>query len=224
MKTHVLLIGSALLVATMADACGQFDWQQGWVVPPRDPRQRRLLKERAVLYAGPAARGFVESSEYGDDAALALSVCSQGVAVQLAAFHASGGLSRLPRKREFLRLIAQPGWQDSAALWAMQHANELADPWCMDLFLVSPAEFVLGMKRLPDHAPEVSRATPERAPEITRANLAPYYSDSSDPAYSGSVSARLAKQESLIVGAGLLVVLGLCAWWKHRRQACDLPA
>jgi hypothetical protein len=212
MKTR-LLLAAVLVVFSTANAKGQFDWQQGWVVPSRDPRQRRLLKERVVIYAGPAARGFVESREYGDDAALALSMCSQGVAVQLAAFHASGGLSRLPRKCDFLRLIAQPNCQDAVALWVMQHANELADS-AMDLFLAFPAEYVMGLSSLPHRIPEGGWTT-ETPANYSGPGAAPHY------VYG---NAGLSRQESLLLGAGVMAVLGVYIWRKRRRQYCDLPA
>ena len=209
-----LLLAAVLGVFPSADVEGQFDWQQGWVVPPKDPKQRRLLKERVVVYAGPAARGFVESREYGDDAALALSMCSQGVTVQLAAFHASGGFSHLPRRRDFLRLIAQPNCQDAVALWVMQHVNELADPASADMFLACPAEYVMGVSSLPRRIPESGWATETPA----------YYSGpGATPRYVYG-KAGLSKQESLMVGVGLLAALGVYIWRKRRRQYCDLPA
>jgi hypothetical protein len=214
MSARLFLAGFLAVVSTATDACGQYDWQQGWVVPSRDPRQRRLLKERVVLYAGPAARSFVESREYGDDAALALSMCSQGVAVQLAAFHASGGLSRLPRRRDFLRLIAQPNCQDVAAVFVMQHANELADPASAELFLASPAEYVMGQSSLPHSVPQGRWATETPA----------YYSaPGAAPRYMYG-NAGLSRQESLTLGAGLLAALGVYIWQKRRRQYRELPA
>jgi hypothetical protein len=214
MSARLFIAGLLAVVFTATDVCGQFDWQQGWVVPSRDPRQRRLLKERVVLYAGPAAKAFVESREYGDDAALALSMCSQGVAIQLAAFHASGGLSHLSRRRDLLRLIAQPNCQDAVASWVMQHANDLANPSCANLFLTSPAEYVMGLKSLPNRETEVGWVAQPPA----------YYTGSGVSTYPGYSSASLSKDESVALGTGLLIALGLYVWWKKRRQACELPA
>ncbi len=214
MKTRMLLAGLMLLLVTTADACGQYDWQQGWVVPPRDPRQRRLLKERAVLYAGPAAKAFVESREYGDDAALALSMCSQGVAAQLAAFHASGGFSHLSRRRDLLRLIAQPNCQDAVASWVMQHANELANPSCANLFLASPAGYVAGLNSLPNQETEAGWVAQTPA----------YYAGSGVSTYPSYSTTSLSKDESVALGTGLLIAVGVYLWRKRRRQACDLPA
>jgi hypothetical protein len=222
MNTRLLLAALVMIVLSQQDAYGQFDMQQGWVIPPRDPRQRRLLKERVVLYAGPAARGFVESREYGDVAALALSMCSQGVAVQWVAFHASGGFDTLPRKRDFLRVIAQPGCRDAVAVFVMQHANQMYDPNCAHEFLAYPLDYSLGQKQLPFTAAEKPSKCLETEEKTTR-------SDRPSKTQPRSVNSALpyvspADQRGYIAIAVVIGLLVFCLWMRRRRIARESPA
>jgi len=111
------------------------------------PRLRRAWREKAVAAVGPVARGFVEGPA-GDDAVAALLACSKPVAEELAVFYASGELGKLPRPRDLLRVIAQPGNGDEVALFAMHNARELADVEEFDAYLQSPLEYALGLKPL----------------------------------------------------------------------------
>jgi hypothetical protein len=205
MKTRWLLAGLAVFFLSPSGAHGQFTTHQPWVMPPVDPRERRLLRERAVLHAGPSARAFVES-EFGDDAALALLACFRNAAVQLAAFYVSGGFSTLPRQRDFLRVIAQPDCRDAVALWVVQHAAELADPDCADVFLVSPLEYSLGLKQLSAAAKE------KRGQRFVT------------PGPSKALVELPHDAKSLAWGAGLIGLIGLLVWRKHRQRARDSPA
>ena len=143
-----------------------------WVLPPVHPYERRQLRERAVLHAGPAARGLVESP-YGDEGALALLMCSPNTAAQLAAFHAAGNLGRLHRPRDLLLVIAQPNCRDGMALWVIGHAAELVDPDCCNAFLKAPFEYALGLKSLSQQRNPLSAtvAGPDRAPALNRQTL-----------------------------------------------------
>lgn len=205
MKTQVFLLGLVMIISLPSNSYGQFNGRQSWVLPPVDPRERRLLRERAVLYAGPAARGFVESLE-GDDAALALLTCSKSVAAQFALFHVSGGFGRLPRRQDYLRVIAQSNCRDPVALWVMQHANELYDQDSTDVFLASPLEFSLALKSLTTAA--IERRT-ERLSSSWPANTTVASRDST---------------KSLAWILGLIGLGGLVAWRMRHRFARDLPA
>jgi len=111
-----------------------------------DPRVRRAYREKAVAAFGPKIRDFVESQ--GEEGVAALFACTKPVAVKLAEFHTSGELANLPRPHDLLRVIAQPQHGDDVALWAIQHANELADADCFDAYLMSPLDYALGLKHL----------------------------------------------------------------------------
>ena len=121
--------------------------------PVLDARARRMRREMAVMYVGPIARDFVEGPD-GDDAVAAIAACSQPVAYKLCEFHASGGLDKLPRPRDFLRVIGAPNNGGDVALWGIQHANELEDVDNFDGFIQSPLEIALGLKPLSEGAAE----------------------------------------------------------------------
>jgi hypothetical protein len=205
MRTLFLLTGLMLLCPSPLDACGQYPAPPPWVMPPADPRERRLLRERAVRFAGPDARFFVESPEFGDDAALALLMCSRKTAIQLAAFYASGEFSTLPRQRDFLRVIAQPDCRDAVAFWVMQQYGQLADPDYADVFLSSPLEFSLGLKPLDAAVIERRQSQAATAP-------------------SGTTVGLVLNRKSLVWCAGLVGVIGLFLWRKHRQRILDTPA
>jgi hypothetical protein len=164
-----------------------------------------LLRERAVQYAGPAARAFVEVPEFGDDAALALLMCSKNAAVQFAAFYAEGGFGALPRQRDFLRVIAQPDGRDAVALWVMQHSDELADPDCADVFLAAPLEYALGLKPL-------DAAVIERRSQRFAA-----------PAPPGPTVGLPSDPKALAWVTGLVGVIGLLIWRRYRQRIRDSP-
>jgi hypothetical protein len=205
MRTLFLLVGLTLLCPSPPDACGQYPAPPPWVMPPADPRERRLLREKAARYAGPDARMFVESPEVGDYAALALLMCSRKTATQLAAFYASGEFSTLPRQRDFLRVIAQPDCRDVVALWVIQQSGQLADPDYADVFLASPLEFSLGLKPLDAAVIERRQILAAHAPSGTTAGLE-------------------INRKSLAWGSGLVGVIGLILWRKHRQRVLDAPA
>ncbi len=118
-----------------------------------DPRYRRHLREEAVDMVGPEAREFVESE--GDEAAAAIRACSKPVGMMLAAFYSSGEMSKLPRPRALLSVIAQPDNGSTVAFFAIRHAGELNDSDKFDAFLLEPLEYSLGLKQLATGAAEV---------------------------------------------------------------------
>jgi hypothetical protein len=123
------------------------------VKPPPDPRELRAKRERAVAAVGASGRDFVET--YGQDAVAAIFACSQSVALQLVTFHSSGGLAKLSRPRELLRVIGNPKHGDEVASWAIAHADELMVAEYLDAYLVDPLSYALALKKLEDGAAEV---------------------------------------------------------------------
>jgi hypothetical protein len=179
-----------------------------------DPRLRRAYREKAVAEVGPIARDFVET--WGDEAVIALFACSRPVAVMLAEFHASGGMAKFPRPRDLLCVIAQPGHGDDVAVWAMYHAGELADVDSYNAFLISPLDYALGLKKLSAGAAEVrayrgNQAAPAATPWATAAT--PSATAATPP------EALSGEDRRAIAGAGLLVLVGLVAWWRRRRAS-----
>ncbi len=140
-----LFVGSCLA----PDLCGQSLFNQQSVKPPTSAIDRRVLRERAVSYAGKAARPLVES-EYGDEASLALLRCSKKTVDRLIELHATGGLSRLWCPGELLLCIAEPTSGDKVCKYVIEHANELADRDCSEVFLARPLDFVLELEQLPE--------------------------------------------------------------------------
>ncbi len=126
-----------LVLLPPADAAGQF-YQNN-----QSAYQRRQVRERAVAWAGPESRAFVET---GDDAAFALLSCSPLGARKLVAFHDSGLLGRVHRPSDLLRIIALYG--DNALLFAIQRAEELRDRAKFDAFMAAPLDYSLGLKSL----------------------------------------------------------------------------
>jgi hypothetical protein len=157
-----------------------------------DPRIRRFKREQAVARVGSVSREFVE--KYGDDAVFALSPCQTPVAIKLAEFSNSGGLDKLPRPRDFLRLVAKHG--GDVATWGIEHAVELGDVDNFDAYLENPLEYAMNLKLLADGAAE-SRARRLNA-QVPAGN---------QPPFQMTVDLRT-------VGAiaGGLLLIGLLAW------------
>lgn len=208
MNSRVLLLaGLAIAFSPFPNVLAQGIGRQPGLRPALDPWARRLIRERAVLHAGPGARAFVESEAYGDEAALSLLMCSRMVSMQLASFHGHGGFELLHRPKELLHAIAQPSGRDAVAMWVMQHAGELTDPEYADVFLTSPLEFALGLRQL--HA-----AVMERHPAREEWSLLPY----------GRTVGQTAGIKPLVLLAGLIAIIGLLIWRKRRQLARDAPA
>jgi hypothetical protein len=160
-----------------------------------DPRLQRAQREQAVAAVGPVARDLVEM--HGADGVLALFACSQPVAVRLAQFHQSGELAKLPRPRDLLRVIAQPRHGDDVALWAIDHAGELADTDSFDAYLINPLEYALGLKPLAEGAAQARARRLHQASAPTEFLSREMSSD-----------AKLA----IALGLGLLIILALVLW------------
>jgi hypothetical protein len=202
-----ITLGSVMcfLVAAPADLFGQFNPYGNRFdpyAPGADPRMRRANRERAVATVGPIARDFVET--LGDEAVAAIFACSRPVAVKLAEFHSSGEIGKLPRPRDLLFVIAEPGHGDDVALWAIHHAGELADVDSFDAYLISPLEYALGLKQLETGAAEV------RARHRNQAAMA------TTPWAALSADQRLA----IAGGAGLLIMVGLLLWRRRKSSMC----
>jgi hypothetical protein len=133
------------IIARPATAIAQYGPYRQWQNPPNGPRAQREFRERAVAFAGPESRAFVESC---DEAARAIYFCTQIGAWRLVEFHNSGGLARLPRARDALRAIAQPGGGDDVVVFVVAHAEELKDIDCFDAFVSDPLTYAYGLKRL----------------------------------------------------------------------------
>lgn len=191
-----------LLAFPPANVLGQFPYGDGSTGyrTSADPRVRRAHREAAVAKVGPSARDFVETE--GDEAVAAIFACSKPVAVKLVEFYASGEMGKLPRPRELLLGIAQPGQGDDVALWAIQHAGELTDADSFDAFLISPLEYALGLKQLAAGASEV------RARRLSRVGAA---------RTSEAASLVGNRKLAIIGGAVLLSIVGLVQW---RRRGC----
>ncbi len=126
-----------LVLLAPVDAAGQFN-PNGL-----SAYQRRQIREKAVMWAGPESRAFVET---GDEAAVALLACSPLGARKLVAFHESGLLGKVARPTDLLRIITLYG--DNALLFAVQHAGELRDPDRFQAFMATPLDYSLGLKSL----------------------------------------------------------------------------
>ena len=124
------------------------------------------------------------------------------MAVKLAEFHASGEMGKLPRPRDLLRVIAQPGHGDDVALWAIQHVRELGDIDSFDAYLSSPLEYALGLKPLAAGAAEARARRLHQAAMATTSTAVPPW-----------VSERLV----IIVSAGVLVLVAVALW--RRKQS-----
>jgi hypothetical protein len=163
-----------------------------------DPRVRRAYREQAVAEVGPIARNFVETM--GDEAVAAIFACSRPVAVMLAEFYVSGGMGKLPRPRGLLCVIAQPRHGDDVAVWAINHAAELADVDCFDAYLISPLDYAMGLKPLAAGAAEVRERRRNQA----------------------AMTGALAVNERLVIagGAGILIIVGLLLWRRKRSSVC----
>jgi hypothetical protein len=165
--------------------------------PGADPRVRRAYRERAVATVGPEAREFVETQ--GDEAVAAIFACSKPAAVKLAEFYASGEMGKFPRPRDWLRVIAQPGYGDDVALWAIAHAGELTDTDSFDAYLLSPMEYALGLKQL------AAGAADARARRLSQAAMT---------TTAGAMTPE-AQMGGLVV-LGFLVIIGFLLWRRKK--------
>jgi|SRR5579884_1563275 len=156
-----------------------------------NPYQRRAIREQAVAYAGPQARAFVETD---DVASLALLAVSPSGAQKLVEFHSSGGLGKLPRPPDLLRCIAAYG--DDMLLFIIRHAKELEEPNVCDAFLLSPAEYALGLKPLEQGAAEVKAAK---------------------LSYYAAAQNRGWNSKHLALFAGIAAIAGLVIWRRRRK-------
>jgi hypothetical protein len=136
---HRLIISASLVTLCLATTSAD-------LLAQTDPRVRRANREKAVAIVGLQGRDFVET--YGEPAVEAIFACSKYVAVRLADLHASGKLAKLSRPADLLRVIAYPKHGDEVALWAINHADELADKDSFNAYLASPLEYALGLKQL----------------------------------------------------------------------------
>jgi len=165
-------------------------------IPGAEPRARRAQRERAVAMVGTDERDFVET--LGDDAVAAVFACSRSVAVKLAQFYSSGEMNKLPRPRDLLRAIAQPGNGNEVALWAMSHTAELSDADSFDAYLVRPLEYALGLKQIAEGAAEVRARRQQQAPAT------PQLSEE--------------QKRTVLVVAGLLGIVGFVVWRRKRSR------
>jgi hypothetical protein len=192
-----------LLAGLPAEGLAQFD-AYGQPLNPyslrtADPRSRRANRERAVSLLGPKARNFVEME--GDEAVAAIFTCSREAAAKLVAFYASGRLDKLPRPRDLLRVIAQPRHGDDVALWAMEHAGELADPDSFDAYVMTPLEYAMELKDLELGAAEM-RARRDYVARPTVRLLA----------------MLLANDKLVLGGVGVLALIALYLWRRKRSE------
>ncbi len=149
-----------------------------------------------MAIVGSNARDFVETQ--GDEAVAAIFTCSKPVAEKLVEFHISGGLAKLPRPRELLRIIAQPRHGDDVAVWAIDHADELGDADSFYAYLSSPLDYALGLKQLAAGAAEL-QARRSHQTEVTATR----------PPGQGL---------TMLVGVGLLSFVGIVLW-RHRQSS-----
>ena len=128
-----------------------------------DPREQRLMRERAVAFVGPRSRlrgnlrrgcGGCHSCLFAADGA------------QLVEFYISGGLDTLPQPRLLLRVIAQPRHGNEVAAWAITNVKELSDTDRFNAYLADPLTYALALKKLDDGVAEL-RENRKRAEIIT---------------------------------------------------------
>jgi hypothetical protein len=200
MKTRFLFTALLAVCLPVSDLCGQFNPNAGREMPPVKQWERNLLNAQAIDYAGPSARPLLQSVNGDPAAAIALLRCSPYGATQLSAFYLSGGLSKLPRLRDFLIVIAQPNGGDTALMYIVSHANELTDVRCSELFLQTPFDFILGSKQLP-------AAKAEQGDK----RLGSLWSSSSILPDSNN--------RSFAWGVGLLGLVGMLILWKRRHTS-----
>jgi hypothetical protein len=193
-----------LMAALPVELFGQFNpYGPNPYGPNADPRLRRAHREQAVANVGPKARDFVEAQ--GDEAVAAIFACSRPVALKLAEFHSSGELGKLPRPRDLLYVIAQPGHGDDVALWAIGHARELSDVDSFDAYVISPLDYALGLKALATGAAEARARRLNQAAMTTR----PWAALSPDD-----------KRVIVIGGVGVLVVAGIVLLRRRQASMC----
>jgi hypothetical protein len=116
----------------------------------------RSTRDSAVAHCGSnaAARNFVESEEFGNEAAKALLNCSPEAGSQFAVFFDSGGLAKLARPKELLVLISEQSNADEIVKWIVEHQSELTDQDAADAFIAEPHTFLLSLRKLSTVAQE----------------------------------------------------------------------
>jgi|GEM_PF-2573356 len=208
MTTSIRCLVVLLMVALARPptTCGQSLPRPAWGVSASpSPRERRLIRERAVQRAGPEARAFVEA--YGEDAVAAIYACTSVGNQKLIEFHASGGLESLPRPRDLLHAVARPKHGDDVILWAAANQAELADTDRFDAFVQEPLEYALGLKPLAEGVEELRAA--RRTPQPSQR---PTIEFTNTPLPSSVEPRRVA------VIAGAVAIVGLVIWWRRKRR------
>jgi predicted RNase H-like nuclease len=109
-----------------------------------DAKGKRAARERAVAKIGPSGRAFIET--YGEDAVAAVFKCSAATGRKLAEFYQAGSLEKFRSPSMLLLAIAREG--DPVAAFAMEHAKELSDPECFDVFLLDPMTYAMKIRTL----------------------------------------------------------------------------
>jgi hypothetical protein len=148
MRLFTIFLLVMLLLAPGPPVFGQYQMNKD------DPRMQRMRRETTVLYCGDVARKIVE--DFGDPACYALMSCSQRTGRRLSEFHNSGEFERqIPRAKDLLTVIGQPGAGEAVAVFALDHAAELSDADTCDAYLLSPLQYTCAIKRLEVGAAEM---------------------------------------------------------------------
>ena len=129
---------------------------------------------------------------------------SKAVAKQLVAFHAAGGLGKLPNPKAFLQVvIRRSDCLEEVLVWAIAHGEDLVDPDAFEAFIASPLEYVLGLKSLSSGGAEIRKRL-----SASQGAVAPEQS-AALPELPISVS------RSWAWGAGIIGLIALVIWRKR---------
>jgi hypothetical protein len=215
-----------ILLAPGPPAFGQYQMNKD------DPRMQRARRESTVFYTGQVARKIVE--DFGDSACYALMSCSQRTGHRLSEWHNSGEFERqIPRPKDLLTVIGQPGAGESVAIFALEHAHELNDPDTCDAYLLSPLQYTCAIKRLSDGAAEmrVKRLQMEAArmplvptvqqpvmqPMVQRPAVQPIAVQPMQPPQQWQPSAPQVESNVLVILGGVALI-GAFIWYRRRQQ------
>ncbi len=161
MKTRWLLAGLVMALSLPSDVRGQFAARQtlGGALPRTRGSGGSSASARSFT-PDPRRRAFVESPEFGDDAALALLMCSRNGRRAARGVSRDRGIHR-PSPGNGISSHHRPaGLPGCGRGKVIQHSAELADPDCADEFLTSPLEYSLALKPSRRGGDPATRATP----------------------------------------------------------------
>lgn len=116
--------------------------------PAGNAEARKELRDQVLKTVGQEAIGFTKY--YGDIAIYSLQQCGVESGKGLVRLHTSGDLARMRNPKAVLQAIRLHG--DLAAVWVVEHHEQLVDPDVLECWCREPMEYVYELKDIEQQA------------------------------------------------------------------------